>query len=184
MIVSGSLLFALAMWQLAQVTSQSGTQDFFWPLIWRGIGLGLVFVPLTTLTLSDIPPDEIAQASGLFNFFRQIGGSLGIAGMATLLTKYTSEGHAILAEHITAVDPTSQQRIGMLTRAFLARGADLASARRAAMAVIDRQIMGQASVIAFSKIYLLSGVILVISLPLLLLIHRSRAAMKVEVHME
>jgi DHA2 family multidrug resistance protein len=63
----------------------------------------------------------------------------------------------------------------MLTRAFVARGADVATAGRQALLVIDRQVQAQASVLAFSRIYLLSGLLLVVSLPLLLLWRTGRA---------
>ncbi|HYC31844.1 MAG TPA: DHA2 family efflux MFS transporter permease subunit, partial [Gemmatimonadales bacterium] len=73
MILVGSGLFAFAMWRLGQLTAASGAHDFFWPLIWRGLGLGLVFVPLTNIALAGLEPDELAQGTGLYNFFRQLG---------------------------------------------------------------------------------------------------------------
>ncbi|HUK61677.1 MAG TPA: MDR family MFS transporter, partial [Dongiaceae bacterium] len=66
-IVSGVLLFTLAMWQWSHFTTQSGYGDFFWPLIVRGVGLGLVFVPLTNLALAELPMDRIPAGTGLFN---------------------------------------------------------------------------------------------------------------------
>ncbi len=101
LITAGALIFAMAAWQLSLITGESGRGDFFWPLIFRGIGLGLMFVPLTTITLAELSSSELAQGTGLYNFFRQLGGSFGIAGIATLLSRYTAQYHAVLAEHIT-----------------------------------------------------------------------------------
>ena len=80
LIAAGAATFALAMWQLSQVTGDSGRVNFFLPLILRGVGLGLMFVPLTTVTLAELSRAELPQGPRLYNFFRQLGGSLGIAG--------------------------------------------------------------------------------------------------------
>jgi DHA2 family multidrug resistance protein len=74
LITIGVLIFAMAAWQLSRMTGQSGAPDFFWPLINRGVGLGLMFVPLTTITLAELDPRELAQGTGRYNIFRQLGG--------------------------------------------------------------------------------------------------------------
>src|ERR671933_648358 len=106
LITAGALIFALAAWQLSRITGESGAHDFFWPLVLRGVGLGLMFVPLTTITLAELSTAELPQGTGLYNFFRQLGGSLGIAGIATLVARYTAQFHAVLAEHVSSTDPT------------------------------------------------------------------------------
>jgi len=174
MIAAGISLFCLATWQLSHITALSGTRDFWWPLIWRGLGLGLMFVPLTNVTLADLSPREIPDGTAISIFFRQIGGSFGIAGMATLLTRFTAQAREALSVHLSSTDPDVLQRVGTMTRAFMARGVDSAAAQRMAYSILDRQVLGQASVIAFSKVYLLSGLILAATLPLLLLVKRTR----------
>jgi DHA2 family multidrug resistance protein len=89
LITIGAILFALAARQLSLITGESGAHDFFWPLIGRGVGLGMMFVPLTTITLAQLSPRELPQGVGLYSFFRQLGGSFGIAGIATLVARYT-----------------------------------------------------------------------------------------------
>ena len=174
LITLGTLCFGYSMWRLSQLTAQSGTQDFFWPLIWRGLGLGMMFVPLTNITLADLSPRELPTGAALSNFFRQLGGSFGIAGIATLLTRYTAQARAALAEHVTAYDTVSRERLAMIINGFMARGADPTTARQMALTALDRQVNGQASVIAFGKIYILSGFILMCSLPLLLLVKNTK----------
>jgi DHA2 family multidrug resistance protein len=180
MIVVGSLLFFYSMWQLSLITAQSGAEDFFWPLILRGLGLGAVFVPLATITLSGLSPKELPQATGQSNFFRMLGGSFGIALMATLLVHFTQEARAELATHLSWYDAATRLRLGQLTSAFVSRGADLLTAQGRALTVMQAQMMQQASVLAFSRLYLLSGFLLVAALPLLLLLpkpqHGARAA--------
>jgi DHA2 family multidrug resistance protein len=174
LVAAGAVFFATAMFQLSWITGESGSHDFFWPLIWRGLGLGMMFVPLTTITLAELSPQELPQGAGLYNFFRQLGGSLGIAGISTLLTHYTAQYKAILAERVTVSDPTSLARLEMLTRGMMARGADPWTAKQRAYALMNQTLQGQASVIAYGRIYVLSAVIILALIPLLFLVRRTR----------
>ncbi|HET9947815.1 MAG TPA: DHA2 family efflux MFS transporter permease subunit [Longimicrobiales bacterium] len=174
LIIIGSALFGIGMWQLSTITSLTGTDDLFWPLIWRGLGLGLIFVPLTNLTLLHIAPPDLGQATGLNNFFRQLGGSFSIAAIASLLTRFVSEEHAILAAQVSAYSPVARGRLAAITQGMMANGMDAQSAGRAALRALDGQIRVQANVIAFEKIYLLSGALLLAALPLLLLFREGK----------
>lgn len=176
LITIGVLIFATAAWQLSRMTGQSGAPDFFWPLINRGVGLGLMFVPLTTITLAELDPRELAQGTGLYNFFRQLGGSFGIAGISTLLIRFTAENRANLVAHVTASDPATLSRLQALAHGMMAKGADFWSAQRQALALVDRQLMGQASVIAYSRVYVLSALIILLLIPLLLLVRKTQGA--------
>ena len=184
LITIGALLFAGAMIRLSHITGESGSGDFFWALIMRGVGLGMMFVPLTTITLAELDHRELPQGTGLYNFFRQLGGSLGIAAIATLLSHYTAQFRAILAEHISVGDPTTMTRIDMLTRGLIARGADAWTARSRALEIIDRELMGQASVVAYSRIYVLSATLILALIPLLLLVRHTRGAASAQHIME
>jgi len=174
LITIGALLFATAMIRLSHITGLSGSTDFFWSLIMRGWGLGMMFVPLTTITLAELSVPELAQGTGLYNFFRQLGGSLGIAAIATLLSHYTAQFRAILAEHLATGDPGTLNRLDMLTRAMIGRGADAWTARQRALSILDGELMAQASVIAYSRIYILAAALILGLIPLLLLVRHTR----------
>jgi DHA2 family multidrug resistance protein len=173
-ITVGAIIFATAAWQLSKITGESGSRDFFWPLILRGVGLGLMFVPLTTITLAELSPKELPQGVGLYSFFRQLGGSFGIAAIATLVARYTAEFRAILGDHIAMNDPTSLARIETLTRGMMARGADAWTARQQALTLLDRQLFGQASVIAYARIYTIAAGLILLLIPLLLLVRKTK----------
>jgi DHA2 family multidrug resistance protein len=175
-ITGGAMLFAWAAWELSKITGESGAHDFFWPLIARGIGLGMMFVPLTTITLAQLSPQELPQGVGLYSFFRQLGGSFGIAGIATLVARYTAQFHAVLGEHLTTTDPLALGRLQSLTRAMIARGSDQWTARQRALALLDRELFGQASVIAYSHIYVLAAGLILLLIPLLLLVRQTKPA--------
>ena len=88
--------------------------------------------------------------------------------MATMLSHQTKVHKALLTEHAGAYDPATMERVGGMTQGLIARGYDAAAAKGMALSMLDWQIGAQASVMAFSKIYLISGVLLVSALPLLL----------------
>jgi DHA2 family multidrug resistance protein len=119
--------------------------------------------------MAELKVRELAQGTGMFNLTRQLGGSLGIAIMATLLTRYTTQTKQLLTEHVTTMDPMTLGRLDQITRTLLARGMNASVAHQQALLVLDRQIGAQSSVLSFSRIYLLSGAILLCSLPLLFL---------------
>lgn len=176
MIVGGAFMFLWSMWMMSQLTLDSGQGELFWPLILRGVGLGLLFVPLTSATVAGLPMKSMGQGTGLFNLMRQLGGSLGIAIMATMLSRLTKVEKAVLTDHVGAYEPATLERLAALTHGMMSRGMDAAAAHQQALLVLDRQISAQASVLAFSRLYLVSGILLVLALPLLLFWKTGRAA--------
>jgi len=174
-ITIGSFGFLWSMWLMSRLTLASGTEDIFWPLILRGFSLGLIFVPLTNASMADLHPRDLAQGTGLFNLMRQLGGSLGIAIMATLLGRWSATQRAILTEHVGATDPETLQRLTTITHGAMAHGASALDAKAQAVSILARQIGVQASVLGFAKVYLLNGILLVSALPLLALWHTGKA---------
>jgi DHA2 family multidrug resistance protein len=171
----GAGMFFVSMLMMSRLTLASGTDDLFWPLILRGVGLGLIFVPLTGASMAELRVEQLAQGTGMFNLTRQLGGSLGIAIMATLLSRYQKVEKQVLTEAVATNAPETLARLGQLTRGMIARGFDPATAKQQALMVMDRQVTAQASVLAFSKIYLLSGILLLVALPLLFLFRTGKA---------
>ena len=174
-VVAGAFCFFWSMLKMSHLTSASGQYDLFWPLILRGVGLGLIFVPLTNATMADLKVKDLAQGTGMFNLMRQLGGSLGIAVMATLLARFMSSEKAVLVEHVGASDPETLSRLSLITRGLISRGINPMTAQQGALAILDRQVTVQSSMLAFSKIYLYSGLVLIFALPLLLLFRTGRA---------
>jgi len=84
-------------------------------LIFRGLGLGLVFVPLSNIALADLSRDELPQGTGLYNFFRQLGGSFGIAAMASLLARFTSQADQVIRSDVVATSQVTLARVGAIS---------------------------------------------------------------------
>jgi DHA2 family multidrug resistance protein len=173
-VVAGVAIFAVAMVQMSHFTTSSGQHDFFWPMILRGVGLGLIFVPLTNLALADLSMDRIPNGTGLFNLLRQLGGSVGIAISTTLLTRFEASNHARLAEHVSRFDPITRARLAAVAGALVSRGELPALAERHAVAILDNQVTRQALMLSFERLFLLFGAGFVVATPLLLMMRTGR----------
>jgi len=176
LVTLGALTFTFAMWQWSHFTTLSGHDDFFWPLIIRGVGLGLVFVPLTNLAISGLSMDRIPAGTGLFNLTRQLGGSIGIALSATLLPHLTSQARAVLATNVSRFGEVSSERLAAMTKTMIAHGAAPSVAEAQALQLMDYAVQKQATMIAFTRIFLVFGVAFLLALPLLLFMRRRPGA--------
>jgi len=173
-IVAGVAIFGLAMWKHAHFTTDSGMSDFFWPLIFRGVGLGLIFVPLTNLALADLPMSKIPNGTGLFNLLRQLGGSVGIAISATLVQRFTAIHRADLIANVTQYSEATRERLGGIMARLVATGTPAPLAQSKALMIVNGQVTRQAMMLSFEQLFLLFGACFVLSLPLLLLMHKSK----------
>lgn len=90
-ITTGGILILFCLFLFSHFTSESGYWNILWALVFRGIGLGCLFVPINSVVLSQFRGEQLGQAAGLLNLFRQIGGSVGIAGMTTFLDRYSAQ---------------------------------------------------------------------------------------------
>src|SRR5437667_11090459 len=173
-ILAGVSILALSMSKHAHFTTDSGMSDFFWPLIFRGVGLGLIFVPLTNLALADLPMSKIPNGTGLFNLMRQLGGSVGIAISATLVQRFTAIHRADLAANITPYAEATRERLGGIMARLVATGTPAPLAQSKALMILNGQVTRQAMMLSFEQLFLLFGACFVLALPLLLLMHKSK----------
>jgi hypothetical protein len=136
------------------------------------IAFGLLFVPLTTITMDYIPREEMGNATSLFNLMRNIGGSTGIATVQTLLVRDRQVHINALGSHVDAYSPQARMMVENLRGAFIARGADSVTATRRAFAAAFGMVQKQAAMISFIDAFRLLAVIFVVILPLVLLLRR------------
>jgi DHA2 family multidrug resistance protein len=149
MIATGCALNAYAMYLMATLTLEASYWNIMLPRFIQGLGIGLTFVPLSTVALIAVPMRELGHASGLFNFIRTIGGSIGIAAVATMLQRGSQTHQARLAAHMSPYDPDVWDRYQMLTATFAARGADPATAEQQAWAYLYAIVQRQALALSF-----------------------------------
>ena len=168
----GVCVFMLGVWGMAGWTLQSGWDDLFWPQVARGIGLGAMFVPLSVATLGGLPMAAIPQGAGLYSLFRQLGGSAGVALLATILEQRTAVHRAQLAEHVSLLDAETWTRLSTLTAGFMQHGLDLASAQTASLTLLAGALKAQASMLAFADCYRFVLLLFIVCTPLAFLLRR------------
>jgi DHA2 family multidrug resistance protein len=169
LIVGGSTL----LW-LSRLNLQAGYWDIFWPQLIQGVGMSLLFVPLTTVSMDPIPRERMGYATSLFNLMRNIGGSIGIAMTGTMLARHNQAMTSLLGSHVTAYDPATQRMFSQLRAGFIASGADSGTATRRAYAALFGMVQQQATMVSFVGIFQLLGVMFLALIPLVLLMKRPR----------
>jgi DHA2 family multidrug resistance protein len=171
----GFAAFLPALWSMSHWTAQSGFWDLWWPQIGRGAAMGLMFVPLSTATLRSLPPRDVLQAAGLYNLFRQTGGSLGIAVLATLIDHRGAQHHAYLAESVSPFSTATQIRVAQITSGLHLRGIGTADATRAAYETLERIVGGQAAALAFGDCYRAIFLVFLLLAPFVFLLRKPPA---------
>ncbi len=176
--VAGILLLALSFYMNTTLSLSSERGDILLPLVVRGIAMGLVFTPLSALALSNIPKMKMAQASGLFNVIRQIGGSFGVAIIGTMLTRRTIYHAAMFGQAVDAHSiPFQNIAAGLRQFAMQAAGGNAALSSMRASALVGQHIAMQAFVRAVNDDFFISAAIsLAGAVPILLLRNPKRAS--------
>src|SRR4249920_3000545 len=96
----GLMIGGASLLWLSSLNLQAGYWDIFWPQLIQGIGMSLLFVPLTTVSMDPIPRERMGNATSLFNLMRNIGGSIGIAITGTMLARHSQTTTALLGANV------------------------------------------------------------------------------------
>src|SRR5437016_8404800 len=128
LLASGLIVGGTTLLWLSQLNLQAGYWDIFWPTLVQGVGMSLLFVPLTTVAMAPIPRERMGNATSLFNLMRNLGGSIGIAATGAMLARTTQATTARLTAHITPYDAASQSLLAQIRGGFMAAGSDAATA--------------------------------------------------------
>ena len=172
MVLAGLLVSTYSFWALSRMTVDTGFWDIFWPQVWQGMGFSFLFVPLSTAALATIPKPKLTAATGLYNVVRQVAGSVGIAIAATEVSRGTSRYFAVLTEHVTAFDAATRQWIAGVTGGMQHFSLSAGEAYERALALLQRTITHQASVLAYDRVMYLIAVSFAVALPRALLLRR------------
>jgi DHA2 family multidrug resistance protein len=172
MLFGGFTITALALWQMAHYSLDLSQADIVWPGVLQGIGMGLVFVPLSAATFATLSPEMRAQGTSLFSLIRNIGSSIGISLVQTMLVRNTVIAHASLAERITYGNPAWHNPT-------IAKAYDLSTLGGAAF--LDGAVTQQATMIAYIDDFWLMLFLTVAVTPLILLIRPPAPTMGAEI---
>src|SRR5262245_48648879 len=175
-IVTGCAVNAYAMYLMATLTLEASYWHIMLPRFIQGLGIGLTFVPLSTVALGAVPMRELGHASGLFNFIRTIGGSIGIAAVSTMLQRGSQAHQARLAAHMSPYDPDVWDRYQTLVTMLAARGADPATAEQQAWGRLYGMVQREALSLSFIDNFWRLAWIFAAVIPFVLLLGRRARA--------
>jgi DHA2 family multidrug resistance protein len=176
----GILMIMTAMWMLSGTTSESGADDMMSAILLRGFGLGFLFLSITLTAFMKLDNQNLASGIALFNAGRQLGGLIGVAVLETLIDHHVAGNVSVLGASISAGVPAVGERLAALQSVL---AAEAATAGRAAMALLDRALIGESTVIAFNAAFNAVAMLFVFAAPCLIAIkitlhrtHRREAA--------
>ena len=182
LLTAGLLIGGLTLIWLSWLNLQAGYWDIFWPQLIQGVGMSLVFVPLTTVSMDPVPRERMGNATSLFNLMRNIGGSVGIATTGTMLARQQQSTTALLGRNVTVYDTTSQSMLAQMKMSFVAAGADAVTATQRAYAALFGLVQRQATMVSFVQIFQLLGIMFIALVPLVLLMQRPKGGGHVSAH--
>ena len=163
-----------AMFMVSTFSLDVGFWNFWWPLMLQGAGLGLIFVPLTTVTNDPIPRERMGNATSLFNLMRNVGASMGISAVETLQFRSMQAHTNILGAHVNASSPAAQQTFQGLQQVFMSRGADAVTAAHQAEGAVWGMVLRQASMLSYNDVFRFLGGMFLVLLPLLFLMRKPK----------
>jgi DHA2 family multidrug resistance protein len=169
----GFIALAYSSFLLANINLQVSMVNVIWPSIINGIAISFIFVPLTTATMSQLGQAQIGNASGLYNLMRNMGGSLGIAFVTTMLARGAQAHQALMVGHLTPTDPAFAVRFAA-AKNLLSHHNDPASATMQAYAAVYSLLDQQAHLWAFVDNFFLFGVLALAGIPLVFLFKRPK----------
>jgi DHA2 family multidrug resistance protein len=168
--VGMSIFFVYSYLAYSILTPYTSSGDFFWILILRGLGLGFLSVPISTMALSTLKGQEIGQGAAFSGMMRQLGGSFGVALISTFVFRQSQVHRNNLISDLSAYDPNVQQRVAQMAAAVRQHsGLDSLSARATAYTMLDGAVNKQATLLSYMDVFLWVGVLFLVFVPVVLI---------------
>ena len=173
LVIIGVAISAFGLLNMAHFNLQLDFGTAMRSRIVQSLGLGFIFVPISTVAFLKIPRDRMNYATGLYNLARNIGGSSGIAAVTTLIARRSQYHQSVLVSHVTAYDQPYRDAVGKAAAVLQAGGASSADAAHQAQGLIYGTVQKQASMLAFADAFWVMGILFLVIIPLMFLIRKT-----------
>ena len=170
-LVVGICVCAVSTYMMSRFNLTTDFWTFVWPRVFLGFGMGMTFIPLTTLTLSHIPRELMTEATSLYNLLRNLGGSVGIAFTTTILSRRAQLHQTRLVEHLSPFDPSYQIYHEKAAGLLAAKGLPAAGAD----GMLYRELVRQSTTLAFTDAFLIICFLILSVLPLVFIMKWQKA---------
>jgi DHA2 family multidrug resistance protein len=182
LLAAGFVATAFAMYRISLFSLGVASWNFWLPLTIQGAGLGLIFVPLTTVTNDPVPRERMGNATSIFNLMRNIGASIGISMVETMQVRKAQMHLNILGKYINPANPRARQIIDGLRGLFMSQGKDAATATRQAYGAVWGMVQQQAAMLAYNDVFRFLALMFVVMLPLIFLMRKAKKGGAVVAH--
>ncbi len=165
---SGIIIAAYSTYLMSLFNLSADFNTIIWPRVVLGVGMGFLFIPLTTMTMANVKKEDMANASAIYNLLRNLGGSFGVAFITTMIARRAQFHQVRIVEHLTPFDAAYQAASSKAAQLFQYRGVPASASADAGLSSVYHQLLRQASMLSFNDAFYLLGVLLVCTLPLVL----------------
>jgi MFS transporter, DHA2 family, multidrug resistance protein len=179
----GIILSVIGMYMLGQLGASSSSSDTFWPMIIRGTSVGFLFVPVNQMAIGSLNAKDVNEGTALLGLGRQLGGSIGIAIIATTFQNNEHINRANLVGDLTTNNPAYTERLSEMTGALVTQGYSFADAQHAALGMIDQIMTQQVSAKSFDDTFGFLMIVSILMIPTLLLLRAPKPGAATEVAM-
>jgi DHA2 family multidrug resistance protein len=145
---ASALLMAYSCFMLGDINLQIAPGNLLWPIIISGVSAAAIFVPLTTSALGTLSQEQMGNATGIFNLMRNVGGSIGIAMITTLVTRHAQTSQAALAWHMSKFNSNFQQQFAHLQTTLASNTGNWAATKKS-FAVLYGMLQQQSSLLSY-----------------------------------
>jgi DHA2 family multidrug resistance protein len=180
----GIIMFVYSAWMMSQYTLATTARGVVTVLLVQGVAFSCLFIPLTTMALSSIPRQRMTDATGLNSLLRQVGGSVGLAIYATLLSRYATGARASMLPNVAPGNLMLSPELAGMKMLFARRGLDAVATEAGSMRLLDSIVRQQSMVLSFEKLFLLAGISFACVLPLVFLLRMAKTEKKIDVEVE
>jgi DHA2 family multidrug resistance protein len=169
------LLQGFALWHMSHLNAQMSFMDAAVARLYQAVGLPFLFVPITNVAYVGLKPEESNQASALLNMARNLGGTIGISAVQTMLQRREQVQQARYVETLNPLNPNYRQGIQHITNALIAQGHSQLEASRAAVAVLYRELQQQAAMLSYIETFHVLMIVVFCAVPLVFLLQKPPA---------
>jgi DHA2 family multidrug resistance protein len=174
LVVCGLSMLALSLFHMANFNLQVDFRTAMVARVYQSAGMAFLFVPINVMAFYFVPKEKINNATGIINLARNIGGSVGIAGVVTMLARRAQFHQAVLVSHMTPLDSAYQAMLSGAKQMLLAQGSDPVQAAHQAQGLAYGLLMRQASMLAFLDDFWLMAVATLSMIPFMFLMKKVR----------
>lgn len=170
----GIIISAYSTYLMSQFNLMADFNTIIWPRVVLGVGMGFLFIPLTTMTMSSIRKEDMGNASSIYNLLRNLGGSFGVAFVTTMLARRSQLHQVHLSENLTPFDNVFQITTQKTAQTLQFGGMTPDAASHSGLGIIYYKMIEQASMMSFNDTFYLLSIFMLLVLPLVFLMKKGK----------